>query len=376
MTNPQFQMHRSPARRSHSRSVRKSLSAFCHRSFFRHSALVLCHCLTFLFLACLIRLTASAAPAERPLFDDPVVARTKSFSIRDSEVQEAYVNNKAAAAAIGQSLAGASEDALKQQALDKMIATKILLARATPQDREDGRKTVERLISETKERAGSEATFRRRLLAVGSSPEEYEKELLEQATVQAVIDRELRKKEIVTDSDIRKYYNEHAASYREPEKARVLHILFATRKIPGGEPLPADQRLAKKTAAMAAVTRARKGEDFARLVQELSDDPESKKQNGELTFSRGSGIVPAQFEAAAFSLEPGKISDPVQTVFGFHIIKLVEKLPPTNVPVEKVYDRIRAGLQREAVQKKLPDFLAQLKKEAGLEILVNYEDRK
>ena len=116
--------------------------------------------------------------------------------------------------------------------------------------------------------------------------------------------------------------------------------------------------------------RARAGEDFSNLVAELSDDPESKPKNGELTFAKGQGIVPPQFESAAFSLEPGKISDPVLTVFGYHVIKLLEKLPPAMVPLEKVEDRIRRGLQRDAVQKKLPDFIAELKKEAAVEMLL------
>ena len=217
---------------------------------------------------------------------------------------------------------------------------------------------------------GSEGSYRRRLLAVGSTPEKYEAEILEQAIVQAVIERELGKKQIISDADVRKYYEERADAFKEPEKARVQHILFATRKIPSGEPIPQEQRAVKKAAAEKAAARARAGEDFSKLVAELSDDPESKPKNGELTFSKGQGIVPPQFESAAFSLEPGKISDPVNTVFGFHVIKLIEKIPPGMVPLEKVADRIRRGLQRDAVQKKLPEFIAELKKEAGVEVLL------
>ncbi|MGZ8940503.1 MAG: peptidylprolyl isomerase, partial [Limisphaerales bacterium] len=102
----------------------------------------------------------------------------------------------------------------------------------------------------------------------------------------------------------------------------------------------------------------------------LSDDPESKSKAGELTFTKGQGIVPPQFEAAALSLEVGKVSDPVLTVFGYHVIKLLEKIPPGQVPFEKVQERIRAGLQRDTVQKKLPEFVAQLKKDAAVEVLL------
>ncbi len=320
----------------------------------------------FALLLCVLCVAPAALGAE--LFQNPVVAQGKGLLIKESDVEEAYVGHKAAAAAMGQRLPGALDESLKAQILEKMIATRLMLARATPLDRDEGKRTADRMIADGKEKAGSEGSYRRRLLAVGSSPEKYEAEILEQAIVQAVIERELGKKEIVSDAAVQKYYQDHAESYREPERAKVQHILFATRKIPSGEPLPLEQRLAKKAAAEKTVSRARAGEEFVKLVQELTDDPESKGQNGELSFTKGRGIVPPQFESAAFSLDVGKISDPVLTVFGYHVIKLLEKIPAGQVPLEKVEDRIRSGLQREAVQKKLPEYIEGLKKEAAIQI--------
>jgi parvulin-like peptidyl-prolyl isomerase len=319
-------------------------------------AAFLCACVTSTFAA--------------DLFEDKVVAKGKGLVIKESDLDEAFIAHKAAASAMGQSVPGLFDDRLKTQILDKMIATKLMLARANQSDRDEGKMTADRMIADGRERAGNEAGYRRRLLAVGSSPEKYEAEILEQAIVQAVIERELGRKEIVTAAAVRKFYDDHPDRYREPEKAHVQHILFATRKIPSGEPLPQQERTAKKGAAEQAMTRARSGEDFGKLVQELSDDPESKPKNGELTFPRGQGIVPPQFESAAFSLEVGKISDPVLTVFGYHVIKLLEKIPEGKVPFEKVQDRIRTSLRREAVQKALPDYLAKLKKDAAVEVLL------
>jgi parvulin-like peptidyl-prolyl isomerase len=310
------------------------------------------------------------ATSSADLFGNKVVARAKGLEIRESDLEKAFIAHKAASAALGQPVPGALDDRLMFQILDKMIATKLMLARASVSDREEGKQTAERMIADNKQKAGSDASYRRRLLAVGSNPQEHEAEILEQAIVQAVIEREIGKKEIISDADVRKYYEEHAETFKEAEKAKVQHILFATRKIPSGEPLPQPERVAKKAEAERTTTRARGGEDFTRLVAELSDDPESKPKNGELTFSKGVGIVPPQFEAAAFSLQPGKVSDPVLTVFGYHVIKLVGLIPAGQVPFEKVQDRIRVRLHREAVQKKLPEFLAQLKKEAGVEVML------
>lgn len=304
------------------------------------------------------------------IFADPVVVTSSVFEIRESDLQEAYTGHKAAAAALGQRPPPALERRTKEQILDRMIATRLVLTRALPADREEGKKTAERLIAESQRSAGSEASYRRRLLAVGSSPEKYEAEIQEQAVVQAVLDRELKKYAIISDADIKKFYDENPALFDEPEKARAAQILFATRKIPSGEPLPLEVRLEKKKAAEGAVTRARAGEDFSALVAALSDDPESKTKNGELTFARGQGVVPPQFEAAAFSLQPGQISEPVLTVFGYHVIKLLEKTPTSRTSIDKAHARISERLQRQAVQAKLPEFVGQLRTNANVRILL------
>ena len=79
--------------------------------------------------------------------------------------------------------------------------------------------------------------------------------------------------------------------------------------------------------------RARAGEDFAKLAKEYSEDPGSKDKGGEYKFPRGQ-MVP-EFEAAAFSLKTNQVSDIVTTSFGYHIIKLSEKIPAQKVELRQ-----------------------------------------
>lgn len=126
---------------------------------------------------------------------------------------------------------------------------------------------------------------------------------------------------LVSDAEIEQYYNDHKDEF---EEVRVRHILIGTQAAPGAEPSKVLSKEEARKKAQAVLERARKGEDFVKLVAENSDDPGSKSKGGEYEFARKSGMVQA-FEDASFNLKPGEISDLVETEFGFHIIKLEER---------------------------------------------------
>lgn len=321
-----------------------------------------------MFLAAILGIHSNAADR---LFADPVIAKGTNFVVHESELEEDFSAFKSARVAVGQPMPPVPEGELKRQMLDKIVATRLLLARATPEDQEVGRKLSARLINETKSKAASEASFKRQLLAMGTTFEKYEKEMTEQAIVKAVIDRELKSREIVLDPEVKKFYDEHLNAFQEPAKVRVQHILFTTRQIPGGEPLPAAERQAKRKKAEDLLKKLHSSNppDFSKAIAEFSDEPETAQKKGELLLTRGDNMSPPSFETAAFSLRPGQVSDLVESPFGYHIIKLLEEIPPSTTPLDKVIEKIRDRLKEQAVQKKLADYLRKLKEEAKVEIL-------
>ena len=110
-----------------------------------------------------------------------------------------------------------------------------------------------------------------------------------------------------------------------------------------------------------------KGEDFSALVKQYSDDPASKDKGGEYTFPRGK-MVP-EFEAAAFTLKTNQISDLVESRYGYHIIKLLEKFPASKVSLAEASPHIREYLVSVAVKNGLPAYMAKLKAAADVKIL-------
>src|SRR5437763_13727165 len=123
---------------------------------------------------------------------------------------------------------------------------------------------------------------------------------------------------------------------------RASHILIATSDPATGTEMSESEKKAKRKIADDLLKRAKAGEDFAKLAKENSEDPGSKDKGGEYTFPRGQ-MMP-EFEAAAFSLNTNQVSDVVTTPYGFHIIKLYEKIPAHKEPY--------AGLETKTVYAK------------------------
>ncbi len=149
----------------------------------------------------------------------------------------------------------------------------------------------------------------------------------------------------VTDEEVKKFYNENPETFSEPEKVRVSYILLLGFDPQTNAQLSDEQKQIKLKQIEAILKRARAGEDFAKLAKKYSEDPGSKDKGGELPpFARASAdpqhaMVP-EFEAAAFSLETNQISDVVTSVYGYQIIKLIQKIPAKTMPFTEAAPKI------------------------------------
>lgn len=310
---------------------------------------------------------AAAKPVDKltELFGDAVVAKGKGVEVKRSQLDSALISIKSAAAARGQTLPPEQVRMFEQQVLQRLIQIQLLLGKATDADRTKGKEATEKQFALILKRAGSEEALNRQLKSVGMTEEELRAKMGEEATAQAVLDREL--KVTVTEDAVKKFYDENPARFEEPEMVRASHILLSTLDPVTRQPLSDDKKSAKRKQAEDLLKRARAGEDFVKLAKEYSEDPGSKEKGGEYTFPRGQ-MVP-EFESAAFSLNTNQISDIVTTQFGYHIIKLNEKIPAHKVELAKVADDLKEGLKRREMEKLLPDYIEKLKQDSNVEIL-------
>jgi peptidyl-prolyl cis-trans isomerase D len=163
-----------------------------------------------------------------------------------------------------------------------------------------------------------------------------------------LLDKDAEGKATVDATDIQRYYSAHLDQYRLPDRVKVRHILITTP--PAGadgkpDPKAVDEARAKATDVLKQV---KAGGNFAELAKKYSQDPGSADKGGELGWAQRGGFVP-EFEKVAFSLNPGQISDLVQTSFGFHIIQGEEKEAARVKPLAEVKDDIEKQRKAEKV---------------------------
>lgn len=141
---------------------------------------------------------------------------------------------------------------------------------------------------------------------------------------------------VLTDDEVRQYYDANLSQYQTPGQVRASHILL---RVDGD-----DEAVAARAAELAAEARA--GADFAELARQHSEDETNAENGGDLgPFGRGR-MVP-EFENAAFALAAGEISDPVRSPFGYHVINVTGKQEEVTQPFAEVRGAIENILKRE-----------------------------
>lgn len=325
-------------------------------------------------------LTVSAAdpkaPAKTPkatanvatnLFADKVVAKGKGLEIKSSQVEEAFMQLKAQAAGRGQPIPEERRAQVEKSILDQMIIFRLLGAKAVSADRAKAEVETRKQYIQFRDSSPNEALFTTQLQSLGMTTNGFRAQIFERQLAVTVVDREVKDKVAITDAQVKKFYDENGNRFEKPEEVRASHILISSVDPVTRAELPAAELKKKKDHADKVLVRAKKGEDFAKLAKEFSEDPGSKDKGGEYIFPRGQMVK--EFEETAFALKPKEVSGLVKTQFGWHIILLSEKKAASKLKLDEVKEDIKKVLTGMEADKQVPVYLEQLKKDAAVEIL-------
>jgi peptidyl-prolyl cis-trans isomerase C len=163
-------------------------------------------------------------------------------------------------------------------------------------------------------------------------------------------------KSALTDEAMHKVYDEAVKQIGEQPEVHARHILI---RAAAGDAKASD---AAKAKIEAVIARLNKGEDFAAVAKEVTEDPSGKANGGDLGYFTKEQMVP-EFADVAFTLDKGQISGPVKTQFGWHVIKVEDKRmkPPPK------FDEVKQQIEQYVVRKAQADLVTKLRGEAKIE---------
>ena len=219
-------------------------------------------------------------------------------------------------------------DQYGQELLDSLITEKVIDQEA----KKENVKVTQEEIDEEKavyaESYGGEDALKQTLESSGLSMADFEEDIESYLATKKLLEPRIE----ISEEDMKAYFDENKESFAQEEQVSASHILVE------------DEETAKEV-----IGKLNDGGDFAELAAEYSTDESNKDAGGDLGFF-GKGDMVEEFEEVAFSLEPGKISDPVKTEYGYHVIKVAEKQEAKEAAYEDVKEEVKNTLFETEMQ--------------------------
>jgi peptidyl-prolyl cis-trans isomerase C len=219
---------------------------------------------------------------------------------------------------------------------------------------------VDDQLKALKKRFSDEKAFEKALADMDLSEADLRSRIEQEQSIREWIEKSFYDTSAVTEKEMKAYSDGHPEMFKQPESVRAEHILIKV------SPKATD---AEKAAAKKKIEEIQKklkdGGDFEALAKEYSDDT-SKDRGGDLGyFTRGRMVKP--FEEAAFSLKVGEVSPIVVTIYGYHLIKVLDRKPEGTISYEDAKPRIQQVLKNEKVRTQLRARIADLKAKADIQ---------
>ncbi|UCE42305.1 MAG: peptidylprolyl isomerase [Candidatus Aminicenantes bacterium] len=292
-----------------------------------------------------------------PMLDpevNAVLIRTNTFTVTTGEIIQTLYSNMGKRTEQLKTFDAERLRSIIDENAKRLAERKLLLAAANKAKSSVTQEEIDNILDLQYRRSGGEEKFLQFLeengIDVAIVKTSIEKDLL----IENYLNGYFMEKIPVSEEEVQKIYG-------EDKTASVRHILLSTQNKTDTE----KQTIRKKMEEI--LSRAKSGEDFAELAKTYTEDPGSK-DNGGLYENFGRGKMVPPFEEAAFSVPVGEISDIVETTFGYHIIKVIERTKETR-PLDEVRTEIETNVRQKQQNKVYQELLGQLKEKASLQII-------
>jgi len=253
---------------------------------------------------------------------------------------------------------------LRIEAMDTMVEQELIRQAAEEQGINASTEEIDAALAEVSEPFKTSEEFIRRLQNEGFTEESYREHLARMIAAVKYLDGIRAEVATISDAELERYYRDNELRLTLPEQVRVRHILLTWKPMGKG-----DDRAAIREQMTPILEQARSGKDFAALARVFSDDYATKQNGGDTGFFQRGQMAHA-FEDVAFALKPGEISDPVETSFGVHIIRLEERKESRLLSMDEIREQLRDHIREEKMEAAVEQETARLRQEAEIEILV------
>lgn len=253
-------------------------------------------------------------------------------------------------------------DKATQAALEQLTAAELLYQEAKKLEIKNLDQLVEEKFKQNRAKFPTPEEYEKTLKTIGMTDQEVREAMSREIVVNNFVQKQFSAKATCSEEQARKFYEDNKEKlFRKGERVAVSHILVGVEQ----KGTPQDKQKAKEKAE-ALLKRVQNGEDFAEVARKESTCP-SKVEGGDLgVFGRGR-MTPV-FEQAAYALKKkGELSPVVATEYGYHIIKLQEKISPSTEKYEEVREKIVQFLKQEQVRKSVAEFVGKLRGKAKIE---------
>lgn len=271
----------------------------------------------------------------------------------------------------------------KDKIVNELVVKALLDEEIAKRGIEAGQEDVQEELKTIIDKVGSKEELNKLLKQRGVSNNQFTEDLKTQIKIKKLVNS--IEKITVSDADAKKYYDTHKSEFTHGEQVRASHILISANTIeliqqikaknPDIDPTELNKKVeeqiaAAKTKAEGVLAEVKQNpDDFEKIATKKSDDKTSAERGGELGFFPKEAMVP-EFANAAFSMKPNTVSESlVKSPYGFHIIKVTDRMEAGSTPYEKVKDEIKFYLETQKQIEILKKFTDGAMKNAKIEYL-------
>jgi len=249
---------------------------------------------------------------------------------------------------------------MKNEVLDSLIDRELLFQESQKKGIHVKPEAVTDQLNKIQQRYPNKDEFKKLIDDMGLTESDVKAQIERGMAIQELIDKEVAEKINVSDEESKSFYDKNPQLFEQPEQVKASHILI---KVEAAAPDAQKAEARKKIESVQQ--KVKNGDDFATLAKTYSEGP-SGPNGGDLGyFKRGQMVKP--FEDVAFSLKLNETSGIVETQFGYHLIKVVDKKPVKKMDYAEVKDRLNDHLKQQKMDAEAGAYIENLRKDAKIE---------